>query len=230
MPAFPFVAEVKCGVRSGSGRNSRRAIHGKTDIGDRLLHGDGAAHALTQKEGISSLRRAREKARGGSLELHNIRPRVRIHKGRIRLAHQNVIQLRIKMAQARRRCSERTEEIHLHEQPRSAYAVHRNAEVCREAAFTNARVEIADARYLWNRYRRRNKRVRKPGRSHIKHKISLEVPIDTQHGLGTWQNKEPGKSGLQWNVVEAWSGFRLLRKRHVVGSLLAYRRLLLFRR
>src|SRR5271169_2801723 len=210
MPAFPFVAEVNCGVRSGSGRSSQRAIHGKTDIGDWLLHGDGAAHALTQKEGVSNLRRAGEKARGRSLELHNIRPRVRIHKGGIRLAHQNVIHLGIEMAQPRRRCPIRTKEIHLHEQPRSSYVAHGDAKVCRKTAFTNARVEIAEARYLWNRYRRGNKRVRKPGRSRIKHKISLEVPIDTQHGLGAWQNKEPGKSGLQRNVVETGSRFRLL--------------------
>src|SRR5271169_5997504 len=192
MPPWRFVAQVKSPVRSGSDRGSRRAVHGKADIGVRLLHGDRAAKAVSHREAESNLRRTGEKTRGRSLEFDNVRPRIRVHENCIRLAYQNVVNLAIEMAQPRRRRPVGTEEIELYERPRSSYVAHRYAKVCRKSAFTYARVEIVGARRLWNRYRRRNKRVCKPRRSGVKHNIGLKVPIDAQHGLGAWQYKESG--------------------------------------
>src|SRR5664279_5778260 len=132
MSALGFVADVKCGVGSGSDRDRGRAVHRKPDIGVWLLHGCGAAPALPQHEAISKLRRACKKPRGRSPKIDNVRPRVRIHKIRIRLAHQNVAHLGIEMAEAWRRRSVPTEEIHLHEQPCRANPAYGNAKIGRE--------------------------------------------------------------------------------------------------
>ena len=88
-----------------------------------------------------------EKARGGSLKFDYVRPRVRIHEDCIRLAYQNVVQSGHRNGAAVGVVRPvGTEEIELYERPRSSDIAHRNAEVCRKSAFTNARVEIVGAR------------------------------------------------------------------------------------
>src|SRR5580693_9346130 len=91
MPPLAFVANAQSSVRSGSDRNSRGAIDREADIGTWLLDRDCTAEALAQREAVTNLRNASEKARGRSLKLDNVRPRVRIHEDGIGLANQNVV-------------------------------------------------------------------------------------------------------------------------------------------
>src|SRR5579871_194405 len=230
MSAFRFIAKLQCAVRSRSNRRSRRTIHRKTDIRARLLHRHRTAHASPDQKTVSGLRRTHAKARVRPLEVKRVRRGIRIQKVRRRLPHQNVVYLGIEMTQPRRRGTIAPEEIELHKHPRSSPTSYRSSKVCRNAALANARTEIVRARSLWNRYRRRNKRVRHAGRPRVKNKIAHDPPIDTQHGLRTWQNKKSWIRGLQRSVVETRFGLRVFREGLIVRSLLAHGGPLLFRR